>query len=127
LHVNTTSVDVALPGLLADRGVMAWTPLLATAALVVGGAVVSALTGAPMAAASGADAAIADLQAQGYLVQINWVNGATKSLAQCTVTGVNNPSSAPPKPGDNVYVDVRCPNHEDDYGDVGLGIDIGIG
>jgi len=103
---------------------MAWKPLLTTA-LFVADAAVSALTGAPMAAASGADATIADLQAQGYLVQINWINGATKSLSQCTVTGVNNPSSAPPKPGDNVYVDVRCPNHEDD--DVGIGIGIGIG
>jgi hypothetical protein len=105
--------------------VMAWSPRLVTATLVVAGAAVLALTGAPMAAASGADATIADLQAQGYLVQINWVNGATKSLSQCTVTGVNNPSSSPPKPGDTVYVDVRCPNHEDDNGDVGIGIGIG--
>jgi hypothetical protein len=97
---------------------------LATAALLMGAAV-SALTGAPMAAASGADATIADLQAQGYLVQINWINGATKSLPQCTVTGVNNPSSSPPKPGDTVYVDVRCPNHDYDDGDVGIGIGIG--
>jgi hypothetical protein len=65
------------------------------------------------------------LQARGYLVQINWINGASKSLPLCTVVGVNNPSSAPPKPGDTVYVDVRCPNHEDDYGDVGIGVGIG--
>ncbi|MDT5081560.1 MAG: hypothetical protein QOJ80_6197 [Mycobacterium sp.] len=104
---------------------MAWNPRLATATLLVAGATAVALAGAPTAAASGADATIADLQAQGYLVQINWVNGATKSLSQCTVTGVNNPSSSPPKPGDTVYVDVRCPNHEDDNGDVGIGIGIG--
>jgi hypothetical protein len=106
---------------------MAWKPLLATAALVVAGAAVSALAGAPMAGASGADATIADLQSKGYIVQINWVNGASKSLPQCTVTEVNNPSSAPPKPGDTVYVDVRCPNHEDDDGEVSVGIGIGIG
>ena len=104
---------------------MARRRLLATAALVVAGAAVSALTGAPMAGASGADATIADLQSQGYIVQINWVNGASKSLPQCTVTEVNNPSSSPPKPGDTVYVDVRCPNHEDDAGEVGIGISIG--
>jgi hypothetical protein len=95
------------------------------AALVVGSATAAALIGAPLAAASGADAAIADLQAQGYLVQINWINGATKSLSQCTVINVNNPSSSPPKPGDTVYVDVKCPNHEYDNGDVGIGIGIG--
>jgi hypothetical protein len=105
--------------------VMAWNPRLATATLLMAGAAVMALTGAPAAGASGADATIADLQAQGYLVQINWINGASKALSQCTVTGVNNPSSSPPKPGDTVYVDVRCPNHEDDYGDVGIGIGIG--
>ena len=103
---------------------MAWKPLLATAALAV--AAVSALTGAPMAAASGADATIADLQSEGYIVQINWVNGASKSLPQCTVIEVNNPSSSPPKPGDTVYVDVRCPNHDyDDDGEFGIGITIG--
>jgi hypothetical protein len=104
---------------------MAWNPRSATAALLVAGAALTALTGAPMASASGADATIAELQARGYLVQINWINGASKSLPLCTVVGVNNPSSAPPKPGDTVYVDVRCPNHEDDYGDVGIGIGIG--
>jgi hypothetical protein len=118
------STEVAPPGSPADRGVVAWKSYLATAALLLGTSA-SALSGAPMAAASGADATIADLQAQGYLVQINWVNGATKSLSQCTVTGVNNPSSSPPKPGDTVYVDVRCPNHEDDDGHVGIGIGIG--
>ena len=102
---------------------MARKPLLAAAALA--GATVAALTGAPMAAANGADATIADLQSEGYIVQINWVNGASKSLPQCTVTEINNPSSSPPKPGDTVYVDVRCPNHEDDDGEVGIGISIG--
>ena len=70
---------------------------------------------------------IADLQNKGYLVQINWTNGFnTKPLDQCTVTNVNNPSSDPPKPGDTVYVDVRCPNHDyDDGGSFGVGIGIG--
>jgi hypothetical protein len=31
--------------------------------------------GAPLAGASGADAVIANLQSEGYDVQINWVNG----------------------------------------------------
>ena len=98
---------------------------MATAALVVAGAAASALTRAPIAGASGADATIADLRSQGYIVQINWLNGASTSLPQCTVTEINNPSSSPPKPGDTVYVDVRCPNHEDDAGEVGIGISIG--
>jgi hypothetical protein len=104
---------------------MAWNPRLATATLLVAGAAVLALASAPMAAAGGADATIADLEAKGYLVQINWINGASKSLPQCTVIGVNNPSSAPPKAGDTVYVDVKCPNHEDDDGDFGIGVGIG--
>jgi hypothetical protein len=95
-------------------------------ALLVGGAALSAMGGPSIASASGADAAIADLQARGYLVNINWVNGFdTKPLWQCTVTGVNNPSNAPPEAGDTVFVDVKCPNHEDDDGDVGIGVGIG--
>jgi hypothetical protein len=35
-------------------------------------------------------------------------------LAVCTVTRVNNPSSSPPKTGDTVYVDVECPNHNEE-------------
>lgn len=86
-----------------------------------------AIVVAPTASAAGADVAIADLQNQGYIVQINWINGFnTKPLAECTVTNVNDPSSAPVKPGDTVYVDVRCPNHDyDDGGSFGVGIGIG--
>lgn len=93
-------------------------PLLAAAAATIV---------APPASAAGADAVISDLQSQGYLVQINWISGFnTKPLAQCTVTNVNNPSSDPSKPGDTVYVDVRCPNNDhDDGGDFGVGIGIG--
>jgi hypothetical protein len=93
--------------------VMARKHRVAAASLVLACALGS-LIGAPVAAADGADAEISDLQAQGYLVQINWINGASKSLPQCSVVAVNNPSSAPPKRGDTVYVDVECPNHEDD-------------
>lgn len=83
----------------------------------------SAILTAPIAAASGADTVISDLESQGYLVNVNYVNGASKALSQCSVTNVNNPSSSP-KPGDTVYVDVTCPNHDDDGG---FGFGVGIG
>jgi hypothetical protein len=83
-----------------------------TKSLAVLGAVAgAAVAGAPLAHAHGADAVINDLQAEGYLVNINWVNGSTQHLSDCTVVRVNNPSSNPePMPGDTVYVDVSCPN-----------------
>jgi hypothetical protein len=93
---------------------MAFKPRSMVGALLASAATAAALSGAPTATADGADAAIADLQAQGFLVQINWINGASKSLPLCTVASVNNPSSSPPKQGDTVYVDVICPNHESD-------------
>jgi len=67
----------------------------------------------PLARAHGADAVINDLQAEGYIVHINWSNGVnTQHLSDCTVVRVNNPSSNPePTPGDTVYVDVTCPNN----------------
>jgi hypothetical protein len=97
--------------------------VLALAALAAG-------AGAPAAAAAGADAVIADLEAQGYLVQINWVSGFdTKPLSSCTVVAVNNPdrSGAPPKSGDTIYVDVQCPNHidGDSVGEFGGGLFLG--
>lgn len=91
---------------------------------------VAAVGGAPQAGAVGADAVIADLEAQGYMVRINWVSGFdTKPLSSCTVVAVNNPdhSGAPPQPGDVIYVDVQCPNHidGDSGGDFGVGLFFG--
>ncbi|MBJ7382968.1 MAG: hypothetical protein JHC55_00580 [Mycolicibacterium sp.] len=100
------------------------------AASLLASGIGSAVLCAPTASAGGADATIADLQAQGYLVQINWINGYdTKPLSQCTVTGINDPdhSGAPMQVGDTVYVDVRCPNHWDDGGGFTGGIGIGLG
>ncbi len=86
------------------------------APLLVAGGAIAAIAAAPVAAADGADATIADLQSQGYTVQINWVNGFdTEPLAVCTVTGIDNPdSSSQPKAATTLYVDVACPNHNED-------------
>ncbi|OPX05932.1 hypothetical protein [Mycobacterium sp. AT1] len=86
-------------------------------------AVAGALGCAPAAAADpssysgrAADTVVADLQAQGYNVSINWVTGFdTKPLSDCRVTGVNNPGDIAPTDGTftTVYVDVACPNGDD--------------
>ena len=86
-------------------------------AAVAAGVVAASLALAPVAAADGADSTIAALQAKGYDVQLNWVHGFdTEPLSTCMVTAVNNPNSSPPPPGTTVtvYVDVTCPNHQDD-------------
>jgi hypothetical protein len=80
----------------------------------------SSLAGQP------ADTAVADLQAQGYNVQINWVTGFdTKPLSDCRVTGVDDPGHLAPTDGTftTVYVDVACPNGDDG----GFGFGAGIG
>ena len=120
---------VALRLMVVHHGVMPFDRRMVATTLTAAG-MTSALLGAPIASASGADAIIADLQGQGYNVQINWLNGFdTKPLSTCTVTNVNNPdhSGAPMTPGDTIYVDVRCPNNSDDdgTGDFGIGIVIG--
>lgn len=71
---------------------------------------------APSAAADRADTEIDSLQAKGYTVQINWINGFdTEPLSVCTVTAVNDPDSSPqPISSTTLYVDVSCPNHQDD-------------
>ena len=80
----------------------------------------------PVAGAEDARATVDDLQAQGYDVQINWVSGVPSvPLHWCKVTAIHNPNHSPPR-GDalaTVYVDVSCPNPDDDFwGGVGVGI-----
>jgi hypothetical protein len=78
--------------------------------------------GAPAAAdpvytGDSAESVVDDLQAQGYSVQINWLNGYdTVPLSYCTVQNINNPGDIRPSSGRlaTVYVDVTCPNHQDD-------------
>ena len=83
-------------------------------------AVIGALMLAGSAAADpgeSADSVIGHLKAQGYNVVINWLNGYdTVPLWACTVQDVNNPNDSPPPPGTftTVYVDVSCPNHQDE-------------
>lgn len=82
---------------------------------------------APVSGGESASTTIDDLQAQGYNVQINWTTGYdTKSLSECWVTGVDNPSHEAPTAGTftTVYVDVACPNGDDGPsfgGGVGIG------
>jgi hypothetical protein len=81
----------------------------------------------PVAGAEDARATIADLQAQGYNVQINWVNGTSNvPLYLCHVTGINNPdrSRASEATFTTVYVDVVCPSEDWDRGSFGVGIGI---
>lgn len=90
--------------------------------LTIGGAVAA---GAPAVAdpsdpvdtGGSAESVIDDLRADGYSVQINWVTGYdTVPLSYCTVTNINNPGDTHPGSGKlaTVYVDVSCPNHQDD-------------
>jgi hypothetical protein len=82
-----------------------------TAALAVG-----PIGLAPVAGADGADAVVNNLEAKGYTVQINWINGFdTEPLSVCTVTAINDPDSSPqPITSTTLYVDVSCPNHSGD-------------
>jgi hypothetical protein len=79
----------------------------------------------PVAGAESASATIDDLEAQGYDVQINWVSGVSSvPLSWCKVTAIHNPNHTPPSESsfETVYVDVSCPNHDDDWGGIGVGI-----
>jgi hypothetical protein len=92
---------------------MSFNPRYVTPVSALVGLSVSILI-APIATADGADAAIADLQAQGYTVQINYLNGASEDLPFCTVVNVNDPDSTPHPPASTtLFVDVACPNHHD--------------
>jgi hypothetical protein len=81
----------------------------------------------PVAGAESASATIDDLQAQGYDVQINWVSGVSSvPLSWCKVTAIHNPDRSPGSENTftTVYVDVACPNEDDDWGQGGVGVGI---
>jgi hypothetical protein len=80
----------------------------------------------PVAGDESASATIADLEAEGYDVAINWVRGYnTVPLSECSVTAIHNPDSSPDSQNTltTVYVDVSCPN--DDSNGFGFGIGFG--
>jgi hypothetical protein len=78
-----------------------------------------------------AAAVIQQLTDEGYNVEINWVSGvSSRPLSECAVLGVHNPNLAggPVDEFTTVYVDVSCPNHDNDsHFDLDLGVGIGFG
>jgi len=67
----------------------------------------------PTAGTESASATVMDLQAQGFDVVINWLQGHPNvPLSECRVNGINNPSHMAPDSStlSTVYVDVLCPN-----------------
>lgn len=92
---------------------------LAVALVVVGGAVTLAAPAIaePTDTGESAQSVIDGLKGEGYNVVINWLTGYdTVPLSVCTVADVNNPNKGPSPPGTftTVYVDVSCPNHQDE-------------
>jgi len=101
-----------VPFVIEERSMSLNLRYLAPAVMLVG-LIVSVFT-ASTASADGADATIADLQAQGYTVQINYLNGASESLSYCSVVNVDDPDSTPhPPAATTLFVDVSCPDHHD--------------
>jgi hypothetical protein len=84
--------------------------------VVIGGAVTLAApaTAEPEDSGASAQSVIDSLKTEGF--EINWLTGYdTEPLLVCTVENVNNPGDSPPSEGTlTVYVDVLCPNHQDD-------------
>ncbi len=67
---------------------------------------------APPAAADpgSAGSVVNELEGEGYIVQINWLNGFNvQQLDDCWVVGVNVPGDTADV-RTTAYVDVRCPN-----------------
>jgi hypothetical protein len=90
------------------------------------GAVAASIVFASGASADSAQATIDDLQSQGYVVAINWVDGNTGApLSSCRVVAVHNPDSSPGESttATTVYVDLACPRQQ---APVGIGVGIGF-
>lgn len=65
----------------------------------------------PTAGSESASATVADLEAQGYQVVVDFLQGHPNvPLSECRVNGIDNPSHMVPVEQLTVYVDVACPN-----------------
>jgi ABC-type glycerol-3-phosphate transport system substrate-binding protein len=83
--VGVAACIAGAPGAAADRGVL------------------------PQPGSESASDTIKDLKAQGYDVQINWVNGYPNvSLSQCWVNTINTADASGTLP--TVFIDVECPH-----------------
>jgi hypothetical protein len=94
-------------------------PVLVVAASLIVAPSAVADPGQPAQDGVSAADTIADLEDQGYDVQINWVRGVSNDpLSDCWTTGINNPnrSGGPPTGFTTVYVDVACPDDDHDSG-----------
>ncbi|OYN80294.1 hypothetical protein CG716_09085 [Mycolicibacterium sphagni] len=90
------------------------------------GAAAAPIVFASGASADTAQATIDELQAQGYIVAINWVDGNTGApLSSCRVVAIHNPDSSPGESSSatTVYVDLSCPRQQ---APVGIGGGIGF-
>jgi hypothetical protein len=55
--------------------------------------------------------AIDALEAEGYMVAINWTTGYPDvPLSECTLRAIHNPDGSGPKTNTTVYLDVSCPS-----------------
>jgi hypothetical protein len=86
--------------------------ICATAAASIAAAPIAGADPAfPAAGSESASATVTDLEAQGYDVVINWLQGHPNvPLSECKVNGINNPSHMAAAAESTVYVDVLCPN-----------------
>ncbi|TGD85611.1 hypothetical protein BayCH28_21550 [Mycolicibacterium sp. CH28] len=100
--------------------------MLLRSVIVVAGLTVALMASTSVAEADSAQATIDDLQAQGYIVAINWVDGNTGApLGTCHVVAVHNPddSGGDATTATTVYVDLACPRQQ---APVGIGVGIGF-
>jgi hypothetical protein len=102
-----------MPSIINALKPVSWLVCGGAAASIVAAPIAGADPVFPTAGTESASATVMDLQAQGFDVVINWLQGHPNvPLSECRVNGINNPSHMAPNPAtlSNVYVDVVCPN-----------------
>ena len=87
-----------------------WLLCAGAAASVAAAPIASADPVFPRAGTESASATVMDLEAQGFDVVINYLQGHPNvPLSECRVNTINNPSHMTLEPS-TVYVDIVCPN-----------------
>jgi peptidoglycan hydrolase-like protein with peptidoglycan-binding domain len=91
-----------------------WVAAAAATASVVAAPIAAADSATlPVPGTSSASEALQELNADGYNVMINWLEGHPNvPLSECQVNAIHDPNSSPVGPStfQTIYVDVTCPN-----------------
>ena len=100
-----------MPTIISALKPISWLICAGAAVSIAAAPIAGADDAFPTAGSESAGATVMDLEAQGFDVVVNFLQGHPNvPLSECRVNTINNPNHMTPATMSTVYVDVACPN-----------------